>query len=193
MAALKRSARISIAVLVCILVFGCASTTVTLQPSPQLPICSPSANALVVWATQWRPDQKDVRAREEAAAIGIEEFLAQSGCFAHSELRRVADLTQPTVRSQLATAPASFTRFVGIEVRELGPTVKLLSSAAFVEGGTEAVFQVVAYSPDSGTEQRQYLVHWRNGGPGVIKGVAGLPVDMQAALRAGLQPPSAQK
>jgi len=33
-------------------------------------------------------------------------------------------------------------------------------------------------------------VHWAHGGPGVIKGVATLPQDMQAALAAGLQPGS---
>lgn len=80
---------------------------------------------------------------------------------------------------------------VGVEVRELGPIVKLLSSAALIEGGTEAVLRIIAYSPQSGDEVRQFTVHWHNGGPGVVKGVASLPGDMQAALRAGLQPGSA--
>ncbi|HZM35320.1 MAG TPA: hypothetical protein VFC18_12610 [Burkholderiales bacterium] len=130
-------------------------------------------------------------AREEAAAAGLKDFLAQSGCFARSELRRVPDLTAPTVRAQFGGMRDPPAQVVGVEVRELGPIVKLLSSAALIEGGTEAVLRIIAYSPQSGDEVRQFTVHWHNGGPGVVKGVASLPGDMQAALRAGLQPGSA--
>jgi hypothetical protein len=192
MAPLNRLSRLLFSVAATVVAASCATTTVTLQPSPQLAVCAPSAVALVVWAPQWRPDQKDVFAREEAAATGLKNFLAQSGCFARSELRRVPDLHQPTVRSQLATV-GSVSRVVGVEVRELGPVVKLLSSAALVEGGTQAVIRVVEYSPDFAVEQRQFTVHWQSGGPGVVKGVASLPEDMQRALNAGLQPNGTQK
>lgn len=175
------------------LLVGCASTKATLQPTPQAPVCAASATALVLWAPHWRPDQKDVLAREEAAAVGLTEFLAKSGCFALSELRRVKDFTSPTVQAQVGSIRDPGTRLVGVEVRELGPTVKLLSSAALVEGGTEVVLRVIEYSPQSGAEVRQFSVHWQNGGPGVVKGIASLPSDMQAALRAGLQPDSVAK
>jgi hypothetical protein len=167
---------------------GCASISVTLQPSPQTPVCDGSAATLVVWAPQWRPDQKDVAAREQAASTGLADFLAQSGCFARTELRRVPELTPPAVRAQLTEKPGEFTKVLAIEVRELGPVVKLLSSAALVEGGTEVVFEVTEFSAPSVAEQRRFTVRWQNGGPGVVKGVASLPGDMQAALRAGLQP-----
>ena len=37
---------------------GCVSTTtVTLTPAPQRPVCDASARALVLWLPQWRPDQ----------------------------------------------------------------------------------------------------------------------------------------
>lgn len=170
------------------LLVGCASTSVTLQPSPQTPVCDRSAAVLVVWAPNWRPDQKDVAAREQAANTGLADFLAQSDCFARTELRRVPELTPPAVRAQLVENPGDFTKVLAIEVRELGPVVKLLSSAALVEGGTEVVFEVTEFSVRSVTEQRRFTVHWQNGGPGVVKGVASLPGDMQAALRAGLQP-----
>ena len=175
------------------LLVGCASTQATLQPSPQAPVCAASATALILWAPHWRPDQKDVLDREEAAAAGLTEFFAKSGCFALSELRRVNDFTPQTVQKQVGSIHDPATRFVGVEVRELGPTVKLLSSAALVEGGTEVVLRVIVYSPLSGVEERQFTVHWHHGGPGVVKGIASLPSDMQAALRAGLQPDSATK
>lgn len=170
------------------LLVGCASTSVTLRPSPQTPVCDHSAAVLVVWAPNWRPEQKDVAAREQAVSTGLADFLAQSDCFARTELRRVPELTPPAVRAQLVERPGDFTKVLAIEVRELGPVVKLLSSAALVEGGTEVVFDVTEFSVRPVAKQRRFTVHWQNGGPGVVKGVASLPGDMQAALRAGLQP-----
>lgn len=190
MSLLRRHAQPASALCLATLLHGCASTTVTLQPMPQPPVCNPAASALVLWAPQWRPDQKDVADRERAASAGLNNFLAQSGCFARAELRRVADLGPPTVGAQLGGSSREHTKVVGIEVRELGPIVKLLSSAAIVEGGTEVVLRVTEYSQESGIELRQFTVHWHNGGTGVIKGVASLPSDMQAALSAGLQPGS---
>lgn len=167
---------------------GCASTAITLQPSPQAPVCEDTATALVLWAPEWRPDQKDVIDREEAAATGLKNFFGSSGCFARSELRRIPSLSPTAVSAQIAAEAGQFTRFVVIGVRELGPVVRLLSSAALVEGGTEVVLQVTAYSVPGAAQPREFAVHWRNGGPGVVKGVASLPGDMQAALFAGLQP-----
>lgn len=174
----------------CAILVGCASTTVTLQPAPQPPVCLASATALVVWAPSWRADQKDIPAREAAASAALKDFLAQSNCFAKSELRRANNLSPTTVQAELGTTSDSVEKVVGIEVRELGPVVKLLSSVALVEGGTEVVLRVTEYSPQSGTEVRQFVVHWKNGGPGVVKGVVSLPADMQSALQAGLQPVS---
>jgi hypothetical protein len=187
-----RRARLTLALIgapICALLGGCVSTTtVVLTPSPQLPVCDRTATALVLWAPQWRPDQKDVAQREEAAATGFEDFLTASGCFARSELKRMPDLGSAAVAAQLNGAAGGFTRVVTIGVRELGPVVKLLSSAAVMEGGTEVVLQVATYAVSGAGSPREFTVHWKNGGPGVLKGVAGLPSDMQAALHAGLQP-----
>ena len=76
-----------------------------------------------------------------------------------------------------------------IAVRELGPIVKIGASLALVEGGTEVVLYVSEYEATK-PAPRTFTVQWRNGGPGVLKGVATLPKDMQAALAAGLQPPT---
>jgi hypothetical protein len=175
----------------CALLAACASTAVTLTPSPQAPVCDRTATALVLWAPQWRPDQKDVASREEAAGLGLGNFFAGSGCFARTELRRVSDVTPTAVSSALATSGGQFDSVVTIGVRELGPVVKLLSSAALFEGGTEVVLQVSARSPQTVGRAREFMVHWRNGGPGVVKGVPSLPSDMSAALRSGLQPATA--
>lgn len=188
-----RMARALLAGPACALLAACASTAVTLTPSPQVPVCSRTATALVLWAPQWRPDQKDVAAREEAAASGLSSFFAGSGCFARTELRRVNYLSPGAVSSEVAASGGQFDAVVTIAVRELGPVLKLLSSAALVEGGTEVVLQVSARLPQTGGPAREFTVHWRSGGPGVVSGVASLPSDMGAALRSGLQPANATR
>lgn len=170
-----------------VMLAGCASTSVSLQPTPQAPVCNASAAGLVLWAPQWRADQKDVPAREEAAAAGLRAFFGQSRCFAPVELRRVKDLSPATVQAVLGERRDPVAAVVGIEIRELGPIVKLLSSAALIEGGTEVVLRVSEFAPQSGAALRQFAAHWQNSGPGVVKGVASLPDDLQAALRAALQ------
>lgn len=52
-----------------------------------------------------------------------------------------------------------------------------------MEGGTEVVLQVSVYSLPGVSLSREFTVHWKNGGPGIIKGVGSPPEDMQAALR----------
>ena len=170
---------------------ACASTTVSLDPAPQAPVCERAATALVLWAPEWRADQKDVVEREAAAAAGMNAFFGVSGCFASTEIRRVPDLGPATVSAQAASTSGQPGRIVVIGVRELGPVVKLLASAALVEGSTEVVLKIAAYPATPGARPREFTVHWQSGGPGVVKGVASLPEDMQAALRAGLQPDAA--
>lgn len=167
---------------------ACASTEVALSPSPQAPVCDRSATALVLWAPQWRPDQKDVAARDEAAASGLGSFFAGAGCFARTELRRVSMLGPSAVDAERDASGDQFDVMVSIAVLELGPVVKLLASASLVEGGTEVVLRIASWQPRRPTPPREFTVHWRHGGPGVVKGVASLPDDMVAALRSGLQP-----
>ncbi|MGC8701840.1 MAG: hypothetical protein ACP5RV_02630 [Thiomonas sp.] len=167
---------------------GCAATTSTrFTPSPQPPVCHASSTAWVVWAPQWRADQKDVQARELAASEGIARFFRDSGCFASVTVRRVPQLSAPYVQSAAADAAQRSDTLVALAVRELGPVVKIGASVALVEGGTEVVLDIEEYKPPS-EKRRAFSVHWRNGGPGIIKGVATLPQDMEAALAAALQP-----
>jgi hypothetical protein len=78
---------------------------------------------------------------------------------------------------------------VVITLRELGPILKLGHSAALVEGGTEVVLEVDEFTlARAGQPPRHLRLHWRHGGPGVVKGVATLAQDLQAALAAALQP-----
>jgi hypothetical protein len=74
--------------------------------------------------------------REAAAAQGITRFFADGGCFASAVVARV----DPA--SRRLPCPAGSDLLLVLTVRELGPTVKLLSSAALVEGGTEVVVDV---------------------------------------------------
>jgi hypothetical protein len=147
----------------------------------------------VLWSPLWRPNQKDVAAREAAAASGLARFFARSGCFAHTTLRRVDDLGAATAPAQAQADSSQYGRVVTIAVRELGPVVRLFSSAALLEGGTEVSLQISTHTPGQPAPTRSFAVHWQQGGPGVIKGVVSLPDDMEAALRAGLQPGQAAR
>lgn len=171
-----------------VLLAGCASTSTTISPSPQAPVCDRSAAALVLWAPQWRADQKDIPAREAAADAGLRSFLAGSGCFARADLRRVSSVPPAAVGADLAAASGPYQMVVTVAVRELGPVVKLLSSASLVEGGTEVVLDITSRPAQSASPPRAFTVHWRHGGAGVVKGVASLPDDMRAALQVGLRP-----
>jgi hypothetical protein len=167
---------------------GCgATTTVTLTPAPLWPVCDASARALVLWQPQWRLDQKDVPAREAAAAEGLAQFVDSAGCFASATLQRLPDSTPGRVPPLLAEAGAGPDTVVVITVRELGPTLSLGGPAALLEGATEVRLDVAA-ATRAQPVPRAFTVHWRNGGPGVLKGVATLAQDMQAALSAGLRP-----
>jgi hypothetical protein len=187
----RRAAGIAASGICLTLLAACASTTVTFSPTAPAPVCDPKAAALVLWAPQWRADQKDVAAREAAAAEGIGRFFAESRCFARTEVRRVdgvAAADAAAAQAARAAAEGWVDAVVTLQVRELGPVVKLLSSAALLEGGTEVVLQVSTRAPQARAPAREFSVHWRDGGPGVVKGVASLPSDMAAALRAALQP-----
>jgi hypothetical protein len=170
-----------------LLLGACASTTVSIEPSPQSAVCNSSATALVLWSAQWRPDQKDIEERERAASDGMNEFFSTLPCFAHTSLHKAhaAD-----IRSKIASGTAPYTKVITISVRELGPVVKLLSSLALVDGGTEVVLEIAEHNPATALPTRQFTIHWANGGAGVIKGVSSLPADMKAALIAALQPAS---
>jgi hypothetical protein len=107
------------------------------------------------------------------------------------ELRRVSSLSPAAVTSEPGADGGQFNTVVTITVRELGPVVMLLSSASLVEGGTVVVLEVTSRQPRLPNQPREFTVHWRNGGPGIVKGVASLSDDMSAALRSGLQPATA--
>ena len=160
-----------------------ATTTVTVTPPNQVPICHPHSGlkVAVLWRTDWRPNQKDIPEREAAATLGIANYFSDPGCFISTTVTRM-----DTARTEVAV-PHGADLLLVLTVRELGPTVKLLSSAALVEGGTEVVVDVAQYLPGKIEPDRQFSIRWRNGGPGVVKGVESLPADMTAALKAGLQ------
>ncbi|WP_295579910.1 hypothetical protein [uncultured Lamprocystis sp.] len=169
---------------------GCASTTTAqLNPAPQAPVCGKSTKAVVFWTTQWRADQKDVLAREAAAADGINAFFEKSGCFKSASVQRLHQDSIDRIQTAVAQATTGQEKVVLIAIRELGPTVRIGGSPALVEGGTEVVLDISEYEAAK-TAPRRFTVEWRNGGPGVLKGVASLPHDLQAALATGLQPPA---
>jgi hypothetical protein len=179
---------------------GCASTSVEFSGNtPTSRMCdgpNVAGNALVLWGTQWRSDQKDVPLREAAAEQGLREYFAQPVCFSKVELRRTpasAPLATEQLKQLASAADPKIQRLFVITIRELGPVVKLLSSAALVEGGTEVVLHVSFYALNDSTRQADFTVHWQNGGAGVIKGVSTLPQDMRAALAVAFEQSASRK
>ena len=191
---------ISLAVLV---LSGCASThfQVTGQV-PNQPLCQPvgeQASALVSWGPKWRPDQKEVPRREGAAQRGIEQFFSTSECFVNVRvIRKIGDRESiefapaeiPGLAATYASAPV---HVLFITVRELGPIVKLFSSLALVEGGTDVVLEIRAVSSSTGQTTADFTAHWQNGGPWVIKGVSTLEQDIASALQEALNPSEVSK
>ena len=155
-------------------------------------------SALVLWGPRWRSDQKDISLREAAAQRGIEEFFSSSGCYTKVQILRTVggraaiDLSDSEIQHLTAATAARPSRAIVIVVRELGPVVKLLASAALVEGGTEVVLDIRARSLNQAATLAAFKAHWQHGGPGVIKGVATLEQDMRSALHEALQPRSAR-
>ncbi|MEY3125752.1 MAG: hypothetical protein RLZZ573_2272, partial [Pseudomonadota bacterium] len=126
--------------------------------------------------------------RAPSARTRANVILLQSIRRAH----QISDETygMPRIRTELSDTGITARRHdkvVLITVRELGPIIKIGASLAMVEGGTEVVLGVSEFM-HSKTDPRTFTVQWRSGGPGVLKGVATLVQDMQAALAAGLQP-----
>jgi hypothetical protein len=191
---------ISLAMLV---LFGCASThfhvtgQVAQQPLCQLP--GEQASALVFWGSKWRPDQKNVPRREAFAQRGIEQFFSTSGCFAKFKVirkvgdRESIDFPPAEVPGLAATYGSDPSHVLFNTVHELGPIVKLFSSLALVEGGTDVVLEIRAVSPATGQITADFTAHWQNGGSWVIKGVSTLEQDMASALYAALKPAEVPK
>ena len=177
---------------------GCASTHFQITgQAPRQPLCqglNQQTSALVFWGPKWRPDQKNVPFREAAAQRGIERFFSTSKCFARFRIiRKIGDRESidlpPLEASALAGVLGSTpSQLLFITVRELGPIVKLFSSLALVEGGTDVVLEIRAVSPSTGQTMANFTAHWQNGGPWVIKGVATLEQDMASALQGALKP-----
>ena len=179
---------------------GCASTKFeTSGSAPTQALCESKGehiSALVLWGPRWRADQKDVPLREAAAQQGIEQFFAESGCYSRVQVLRTVggrsaiELTENEIRQVALASDLRPTKLLVIVVRELGPVIKLLGSAALVEGSTEVVLDIQANNLIQQGTLADFKAHWQNGGPGVIKGVATLAEDMRAALHAALKPGS---
>ncbi|MBI4978982.1 MAG: hypothetical protein HZC28_16000 [Spirochaetes bacterium] len=153
---------------------------------------------VILWGTRWRLNQKDVPLREAAAERGIERFFSTARCFSKYRIfrsiggRPALDLSAAELHAFAATNIAASDRILSITVRELGPVVKLFSSLALIDGGTEVVLDISEIVPATGETAGSFIAHWQNGGPWVIKGVATLEDDIVSALREAMSPPGSK-
>ena len=169
------------------LLSGCATTRVDIAPSKPVNLCQSigrEETALVLWRTQWRPDQKDVLERVQAADAGIRRFFTTSTCYTRASVRRVDTVAEPQLSADLMAREAQADVLVALKIMELGPVVKILASPSLVEGGTEVVFDLSVQRRGVPQGAGDYTVHWTNGGPGVVRGTGSLPDDMHDALAA---------
>jgi hypothetical protein len=199
----QQSIRILPLVAACVLgLAGCASTQIEYKGlTSEQPLCQKSGeqvSALVLWAPQWRANQKEPARREAAAQSGIERFFAQSGCFSSVQILRTVgdrpatDMSAPEVRALATDGASPRSRAVFITVRELGPVLKLFNSLALVEGGTDVVLDIKSTVPATGEVIAAFQSHWQHGGPWVIKGVKTLEQDIGETLRLALKPAGAR-
>jgi hypothetical protein len=155
---------------------GCARTRFeTSGRTPEGCLCQgpgEQVSALVLWGTRWRPDQKEVSLREAVVR--------------RVDGRPAIELSPAEVRTFAAAQPSGPSRALFITVRELGPVVKLFSSLAPVEGGTEVVLDIGSTVLATGESLADSQSHWEHGGPWVLKGVATLEQDIGSALQAAL-------
>ena len=191
-----------VAAILLVVLTGCASTKFeTTGSAPTQVLCESKDEhvpALVLWGTHWRTDQKDIPLREASAQQGIEEFFAKSGCYSQVQVLRTVEgrpsieLSENEIQKLAVASSIKPSKLLIIVVREFGPTVKLLSSAALIEGGTEVTLDIQAKNLNPQETLADFTVHWKNGGPGVIKGVKNLAEDMRTALQAALKPSGGQ-
>ncbi len=166
---------------------SCASTRVETTGQPlKKSLCETAGAKIPVsvsWRPQWRPNQKDITERERAAETGIRNFFSESSCFTLIALQRL----DATATAEIPRAGKPHLQML-IEVRELGPVVRLFSTWALLDGGTEVVFSLKILSNQDAPPLAELDTHWQNGGHWVLKGVKSLPDDMKAALQAALEP-----
>ncbi len=165
---------------------GCASTRIELRPEGALPSLCVTAQGggltRVTWWPRWRPDQKEPAAREAMAEAGLRRVVMEGKCLGPATLRRrpaaPADGREADAGSPGQPPPA---RVLLVTVRELGPVLRL-GSGSIVEGETTVALELREVDPRTG-DVRLRSIDWRNGGPGVVKGVATLEDDIAEAFR----------
>ena len=104
----------------CALVAACATTKVEVSGSGTgKPLCPADRPlTLVLWTTEWRPDQKDAAEREAAAWQGIQRFFVRSSC--KTEIRNAA---------RVPPDAQAFGKVIAITVREVGIQTKVLDGS----------------------------------------------------------------
>ncbi len=190
----------AIAAALCVLIEGCATTTVQSSGMRlQEPLCAEGEakpSAVLYWMPQWRADQKEPQAREALVRRGIERFVSEQSCLAIVAAERWPDAdgvpsNEALVRHADDAHPRPAVALL-VVVRELGPRL-LVGLPVLIEGGTEAVIDVRVLRLTNGERLMDTRTQWRNGGTFVIKGVGSLDVDLSAALRSAFAPVSPRR
>lgn len=163
-----------------------ARQTIIIPESAFAGVCPKSKTTLpvrVTWETQWRANQKDKPAREQAIERGLEKYFAHSRCFRALSIQRAAE--RPLNQESKVLQPGT----ISILVSELGPKLQILGSLWLLEGGTEVSFTIGLKSADPQDAVKSATVHSRHTGPWYIKGVKSLDEELATALRMAFEGP----
>lgn len=99
-----------------------------------------------------------------------------------------SSLADRDVLARLRASSPGYDKLLRLEVRELGPVLRLSTSLSPIEGGTEVVLGSRLLDVRSGRAEAELQSHWQHGGAFVVKGTWSLEQDMTAALAAIFSP-----
>jgi hypothetical protein len=171
---------------------GCATTQVTIHVvGNRPPLCQAQATsqeALILWGTAWRENQKEVALREEMASRAIAQYFNVSSCYSKVEVLKLAagreavGLSDAEALKFALSTGKRYGKVILVRVEELGPLVIIYPSPVLWEGGTEVALRVRMLNAHTSALETDITIHWKDSGAFVLKGTKTLEQDLQAAL-----------
>ncbi len=155
------------------------------------PLCDRQAekeNAIVLWGTAWRSNQKEMQFREQKAAGAVERFFKEQSCYAKTGIVRNLSGRDPMLLSDIeafnlvSALPEKYDKIIILRVEELGPLLVFYCSPILWEGGSEAVVRIRILDVKSASMASDVVIHRRDSGPFVLRGTERLEEDLTAAL-----------
>lgn len=179
-------------IIVAVPLSGCAVTQSAIHSAGKIPpFCEIEAkqeNAIVLWGTAWRMNQKEMQLREQKASQAISQFFGTRSCYAKTTVLRNISGHDPVSLSDIeaiefvSALPDHYHKIILLRIEELGPLLIFYLSPILWEGGSEAVFRVRILDVNSRSLESDVTMHRRDTGAFVLRGTKHLEDDLEAAL-----------